>query len=129
MTLNQPPILPRDANQLLLDIEGCTTSISFVKDTLYPFSIENLESFVNALSPTDYDALANALRADLTKAQAEEIDTTDCTAIVKYMVRNDMKVASLKDLQGRIWKDGYEKGVLKGDVFPDFVPMLQWATS
>lgn len=129
LTLNQSPILPRDANHLLLDIEGCTTSISFVKDTLYPFSIENLKSFVNALSPTDYDALANALRADLTKAQAEEIDTTDCTAIVKYMVRNDMKVASLKDLQGRIWKDGYEKGVLKGDVFPDFLPMLQWATS
>jgi methylthioribulose 1-phosphate dehydratase/enolase-phosphatase E1 len=127
---NPTPILPRDAKHLLLDIEGCTTSISFVKDALFPFVLERLDAFVDALDPTEFNALAESLRADLTPAQVPEInDTKDCASMVRYMVKNDLKVASLKALQGRIWKDGYERGDLKGHVFSDLLPMLQWMTS
>ena len=36
----------------------------------------------------------------------------------------DRKSTALKALQGRIWKDGYESGALRGDVYPDVAPAL-----
>jgi enolase-phosphatase E1 len=32
----------------------------------------------------------------------------------------------LKSLQGKIWKSGYTSGELKGHVYEDFKPMLDW---
>lgn len=127
---NSTPILPRDAKHLLLDIEGCSTSISFVKDVLFPFVLDRLDNVLDCLNPTEYNSLADSLRADLTPAQAVQVkDTCNCALMVEYMVKNDLKVASLKALQGKIWKDGYERGDLKGHVFSDLVPMLQWMKS
>ena len=42
------------------------------------------------------------------------------------MVQQDLKLKSLKALQGQLWKSGYEKGTLKGHVYSDFVSMLHW---
>jgi 2,3-diketo-5-methylthio-1-phosphopentane phosphatase len=124
---NKISILPRDAKYLLLDIEGCTTSISFVKDTLFPFVLSNLDEYLGQLPPVEYNSLAEALRKDLTTEQLDSIsDTTDCVALVKFMVKNDLKVASLKTMQGQMWRTGYELGDINGHVFPDIVPMLQW---
>jgi methylthioribulose 1-phosphate dehydratase/enolase-phosphatase E1 len=127
---NTTPILPRDGKHLLLDIEGCTTSISFVKDTLFPFVLEHLDEYVNALPPTEYNSLAEALTDDLTEEQkAQVVDTDDCSCMVRYMVQHDLKLASLKALQGQMWKAGYEKGDLKGHVYADFVSVLHWMQS
>jgi len=41
------PLLPRDAKHLLLDIEGTTTSIAFVKDTLFPYVLTHLDDHVH----------------------------------------------------------------------------------
>ncbi len=127
LAANTVPILPRDGKYLLLDIEGCTTSISFVKDTLFPYVLSNLDSYLRQLPPVDYNSLGEALRKDLTIEQQQQItDIHDCASVVKYMVENDLKVASLKAMQGRMWRSGYEKGDLKGHVYADFVSMLQW---
>jgi enolase-phosphatase E1 len=37
----------------------------------------------------------------------------------------DRKSTQLKELQGRIWEDGYRRGELVGEVFPDVGPALQ----
>ena len=37
----------------------------------------------------------------------------------------DSKTAPLKQLQGRIWDDGYARGELKGEVFPDVRPAFE----
>lgn len=128
LAANTVPILPRDAKHLLLDIEGCTTAISFVKDTLFPFVLEHLDNYLDSLAPTEYNALAQALAADLTLEQKElpEVNVTDCSSIVRYMVKNDLKLPALKAMQGQMWKSGYEKGDLHGHVYDDVVPMLQW---
>jgi 2,3-diketo-5-methylthio-1-phosphopentane phosphatase len=127
LAANPTPILPRDAKHLLLDIEGCTTSISFVKETLFPFVLEKIDAYVNALPPTEYNEVLEALKGDLKEEDKTKIsDINDCSCIVRYMVQNDMKVASLKSLQGQMWKSGYEKGDLKGHVFAEFVPFLHW---
>ena len=127
---NKVPILPRDGKILLLDIEGCTTSISFVKDTLFPYVLSHLEEYLSRLEPVEYNSLAEVLRDDLPEGEIEQIeDTSDCAAIVRHMVKKDLKVASLKTMQGQMWRTGYEKGDIKGHVYPDFVPMVQWMQS
>jgi methylthioribulose 1-phosphate dehydratase / enolase-phosphatase E1 len=136
---NKVPILPRDSKVLLLDIEGCTTSISFVKDTLFPYVLKHVEEYTKSLSSSEYEALATALSDDLNSHEPaqellaclqkfDKLDSLikDCHAMVKLMVEQDYKLPSLKSMQGKIWKRGYETGTLKGHVYSDFVPMLQW---
>lgn len=131
MLSNTIPLLPRDYKYLLLDIEGCTTAISFVKDVLFPYVIEHAESYISKnLTAEEQDTLSKSLSADLTPEQLEAVGASSGPAdIVKYMVRNDLKVASLKSLQGKMWKDGYQNGTLKGHVYEDFIPMLDWMKS
>jgi 2,3-diketo-5-methylthio-1-phosphopentane phosphatase len=126
---NTVPILPRDGKHLLLDIEGCTTAISFVKDTLFPYILEHLDVYLNALQPTEYTSLVEQLSRDLTSEQKAEVDINDCASMIRFMVKNDLKLASLKGLQGQMWTSGYERGDLKGHVYSDVVHMLQWMQS
>jgi 2,3-diketo-5-methylthio-1-phosphopentane phosphatase len=127
---NKIPLLPRDYKYLLLDIEGCTTAISFVKDVLFPYVIEHVEEYIaKHLTFDEQETLSKALTADLNPEQTKEVggdSSSSPAAMVKYMVQNDLKVASLKSLQGKMWKDGYKNGTLKGHVYQDFVPMLEW---
>ena len=80
---------------LLLDIEGTTTPIAFVTDTLFPYARARLASF-----------LSGEGRANETAAFLAEMD-------------RDSKSTELKALQGRIWEDGYRSGELTGTVFED----------
>ncbi|CAI5971937.1 unnamed protein product [Closterium sp. NIES-65] len=46
---------------------------------------------------------------------------------VAAMIAADRKVTALKQLQGHIWRGGYEKGELKGEFFSDVLTALtQW---
>ena len=80
---------------LLLDIEGTTTPVAFVTETLFPYARERLASF-----------LAREGRAHEIAAFLAEMD-------------RDSKSTELKALQGRIWEDGYRTGELTGTVFDD----------
>lgn len=127
LSSNQIPILPRDAKHLLLDIEGCTTSISFVLDTLFPFASKNVGAYVEYLNSSEKEVLLESLKSDLTEAQLAAVeDTSSIVSIVQAAIKKDLKLASLKALQGRIWKLGYEKKQLKGHVYEDLLPALQW---
>ena len=131
---NLIPILPRDAKVLLLDVEGCTTSISFVKDQLFPYVLDHLDHYVDSTLKADdaeYQGTCQALTADL-QSLGEAIPE-DHAQDVKWMVRKlmerDVKVPGLKALQGQMWKIGYERGTLHGHVYSDVLPMLQWMKS
>jgi len=80
---------------LLLDIEGTTTPIAFVTDTLFPYARARLAAF-----------LAREGRAGEAPAFLAEMD-------------RDSKSTELKALQGRIWEDGYRSGELTGTVYDD----------
>jgi enolase-phosphatase E1 len=43
---------------------------------------------------------------------------------VEWAMDRDRKSTALKELQGLIWADGYSRGELKGEVFPDVAPAL-----
>ena len=125
------PIVPRDSKVLLLDIEGTTTSISFVKDVLFPFVLKNLESYVDKMSEEDKQKTLAELVADVDALDANHAIKTmsferTIVGIVRALMSLDVKATGLKSLQGKMWKSGYASGELVGHIYPDFLPMLDW---
>lgn len=142
MTPKSIPLLPRHSKVLLLDIEGCTTAISFVKDVLFPYVLANLNTYVDSLSTFEVEQVFESLASDVkiikseeTRSQCNEWINETCEKklsikeIVKTLVKNDIKATGLKSLQGKMWKSGYASGELKGHVYPDFKPLLDWCSS
>ena len=140
-----PPLLPRDFKYLLLDIEGCTTSIAFVHDELFPYAREHVAAFAATLSAERRETYEVALRTDVCSLSPEmrgtvfpEISWADgpsleesaalltLEACVAGLMSHDVKAPGLKSLQGDIWKDGYASGALKGHVYADTVAALRW---
>jgi enolase-phosphatase E1 len=86
---------------ILTDIEGTTSSLSFVHDTLFPYARARLPDYV-AKHGGDLSQLLAWMDADA-------------------------KVTELKDIQGRIWAQGYAAGELTGHVYADAAEALrQW---
>lgn len=115
------PILnPVDA--VLTDIEGTTTSISFVHDTLFPYAKEHVREYVLAHEndPTVQKILKEVEEvAQVTSDQV--IDT-----LLAWM-QQDKKITPLKALQGLMWEDGYRTGAFQGHVYDDaFQQMSHW---
>jgi enolase-phosphatase E1 len=106
---------------VLLDIEGTTTSIAFVKDRLFPFAAEALEGFLAAHgeAPSVREILAEVQRAEPGQPPA---------ATLRGWMAADAKVTPLKALQGLIWHQGYADGRLQGHLWPDVAACLRgWA--
>jgi enolase-phosphatase E1 len=117
---------------VLLDIEGTTTPIAFVTQVLFPHARTHLRSHLerHARSPA-YETLfaafreehaADSLRGEPVPSWADEPESARVMAVAAYaewLMDRDRKSPPLKDLQGRIWDDGYRRGELAGEVFPD----------
>jgi enolase-phosphatase E1 len=109
---------------ILTDIEGTTTSLSFVKDVLFPYARERLAAFIrqhaqDAAVYRELNAVRHLIGKDLSDAQVIE-------QLLRW-IDEDKKITPLKSLQGMIWEDGYRKGDLKGHVYEDAVRRLrQW---
>jgi enolase-phosphatase E1 len=114
--------------RVLLDIEGTTTAISFVYDALFPYAARRLPSFVreNWHEP----AVAKAAQTVLADAIPEELALAEVDAVVAILQRQmaaDIKATGLKQLQGLVWREGYESGQVKGHVYADVpVALRRW---
>jgi enolase-phosphatase E1 len=104
---------------ILLDIEGTTSSISFVADILFPYARRHLPSFIAAhgTAPTVKQALADTQTLAGTDA--------DAVATLLQWIDDDVKAPPLKLLQGLIWAKGYENGELKGHIYDDALDALR----
>jgi len=107
---------------VLTDIEGTTSSISFVKDVLFPFARERLAGFVAAQG--DDEAVREALAEARTIAGQPDLDTEATIALLQSWIDEDRKAKPLKALQGMIWADGYHSGQLRGDLYADAADCL-----
>lgn len=120
---------------ILLDIEGTITSISFVKDTLFPYVTTVLEDYVNkhwrdSSFQDDLELLRLQAAKDSNLAGFVPIEIGDnlkqsIINNVLWQMESDRKTTALKQLQGHIWKDGYESGLLKGHLYEDVLPVLK----
>ena len=110
---------------IVTDIEGTTSSISFVHDVLFPYAAEKMPQFVRAHRGEP------AVEAILSEVAAlSGVDAADSDALVEHLltwIAEDRKLTPLKALQGLIWQAGYERGDYRAHVYPDAVIALrQW---
>jgi len=111
---------------ILLDIEGTTTDIDFVHKVLFPYSAERLAGFVAQYA--DAPDVQEALQSVQATVQAEENRQVDRAGAVETLlrwIREDRKHTALKQLQGLIWKAGFEQGDYQGHVYPDVPVALE----
>ncbi|MEO1334708.1 MAG: acireductone synthase [Myxococcota bacterium] len=108
------------AKVILTDIEGTTSSIAFVKETLFPYARARIGAFVRAHAdvPEVADHLV-ATRGD------DALDLDGVVHRLETWIDDDKKATPLKALQGLIWRDGYLQGDYQGHVYADAVAGLR----
>ena len=120
---------------ILLDIEGTTTPIDFVFQTLFPYARRRLGGFLQAHAAepevrADIEGLRAQHRTDtaenlhpppwLDRSSALEMESARAYGL--WLMEHDSKCSPLKSLQGKIWQEGYARGELHGQVYPDVPP-------
>ena len=137
---------PSTIHQVLLDIEGTTCPVQFVSEVLFPYAQAKLLPFLTSHRSEDpirqlLQEVADALLADPSpeavalRAAAPAADhqgsfglTTLCSYL-DWLIQTDRKITPLKDLQGRIWDEGYHQGDLIAPLFADVPKALKrWHT-
>ena len=93
---------------ILTDIEGTTSSIAFVTETLFPYARARMANYVAGHPETVVD-----------------VPGDDPVATLLGWMDVDAKETPLKTLQGLIWAEGYADGTLQGHVYPDAVAGLR----
>jgi enolase-phosphatase E1 len=97
--------MTQNPKAILLDIEGTTSSISFVADELFPYARRHLPAFIASHSEEIAPILA-------------EVPGDPVTTLTQW-IDEDRKATPLKTIQGMIWAQGYATGELRGHVYPD----------
>ena len=109
------------AAAVLIDIEGTTTPVAFVREVLFPFARARLPAWLEA------NAGRPEVAALLSDVQRHAHGQEPLAALLGWMDR-DSTIMPLKTLQGMIWHDGYAAGDLRGDIYPDVPPCLhRWS--
>jgi len=107
---------------ILTDIEGTTTSISFVFDVLFPYARRHIAGFVR--SNLDNPAVQRELDA-INREVGQPLSTQQAIGQLLDWIDQDRKATPLKSLQGMIWKQGYADRQFTGHVYPDAVEHLR----
>jgi enolase-phosphatase E1 len=110
---------------ILTDIEGTTSSISFVKEVLFPYARRELPNYVreHAHDPKVRHWL------DLVQLELGNEIFSDEHLIETLLnwIDSDRKHTALKALQGMIWVTGYRDGDYAAHIYHDASKMLkQW---
>jgi enolase-phosphatase E1 len=108
---------------IVTDIEGTTSSLSFVKDVLFPYARARMAAFVREHAP-DPDV---ALQLEAVRREADDPALTQDEVIEQLIawIDQDRKITPLKALQGMIWEEGYRRGDFQGHVYPDAARALR----
>ncbi|EQA38664.1 2,3-diketo-5-methylthio-1-phosphopentane phosphatase [Leptospira inadai serovar Lyme str. 10] len=116
-----------DANVFLFDIEGTTTPIEFVHKILFPYSTRNFLTFFQSvpLGKKLLDELFVASKQESEFGKVLDSRPESLADFCAFLVSKDRKLGALKEIQGRIWKQGYETGELKSTIFPDVPKFLR----
>ncbi|MCW7502842.1 acireductone synthase [Leptospira paudalimensis] len=132
----------------LLDIEGTTAPIAFVHEILFPYAKKHIHSFLKTyqfseekwkeiLAEYEKDLSANdplfvqKLSMDPSRSQnfpnenTKQLSKDLVPSYFEYLIEKDRKFGPLKEVQGKIWKEGYESGEIKSTVYEDVPKFLK----
>ena len=120
-------------SHILLDIEGTTCPVSFVTETLFPYAQSALKDFLERHKDDasisrlinnaedewmqDQDEESTTLRQQSEKMQQAKYLRVE--AYLQLLIAFDKKSTTLKDIQGKIWKEGYTTGKISSELFED----------
>lgn len=107
---------------ILTDIEGTTSSLSFVKDVLFPYARERMAEFVRQHAQ---DAAVRKELEEVRRLSGKNLSDLEAIEQLIRWIDEDKKITPLKSLQGMIWEDGYKKGDFKGHMYEDAVRHLK----
>lgn len=107
---------------IVTDIEGTTSSISFVHEVLFPYARDHIRTFVfhNAEGPAapHIEEVRRALGCP--GLSLDEV----ADQLIRW-IDEDQKITPLKALQGMVWEEGFRNGDFKGHVYADAVDCLR----
>ena len=101
---------------VLTDIEGTTSSIDFVHQTLFPYAKKRVRAYVREHAA---DTAVQQVLHDVEAVEHRELSLDEAADVLERWIAEDRKVTPLKTLQGMIWGEGYAAGELKGHVYGD----------
>ena len=108
---------------ILTDIEGTTSSISFVKNVLFPYARAALPGFV--ATHGQQPAVRRWLDAVATEIAASTCDDAVIVETLQGWIDADRKHTALKALQGMIWEAGYRNGDYTAHLYPEVADVLR----
>lgn len=136
------PAIKSQVRIILLDIEGTTTPVDFVYQTLFPYASRKLESYLREhFYEPEIISLIQGLETQhrIHERQAMQPPAWDdrpdddesrlhsAVAYSQWLMAKDRKCTVLKSLQGKIWQEGYTSGELHGLVYADVPPaFVRW---
>jgi enolase-phosphatase E1 len=101
---------------IVTDIEGTTSSLSFVKDVLFPYARAHIAEFVRNHAE---DPQVRQLLGDVAREAGRDLNAGQAVEQLIEWIDQDKKITPLKALQGLIWEDGYRKGAFMGHIYED----------
>lgn len=107
---------------IVTDIEGTTTSLSFVKDVLFPYARSHLADFVRSHAD---ESPVNSLLEEACQIVGTALNTEQLITQLINWIDEDKKVTPLKSLQGLIWETGYSQGDFAGHLYSDAAENLK----
>jgi enolase-phosphatase E1 len=109
---------------IVTDIEGTTSSISFVHDVLFPYAKARIREFLR--SHADDPRVLPHL-AEVRQLSMQELDLDGVIRQLISWIDQDKKVTPLKALQGLIWEQGYADGDFHGHIYADaYEKLVLW---
>ena len=108
---------------IVTDIEGTTSSISFVRDVLFPYARKRLPAFIETHG--DRPEVQHWLHEAAREAGLVEASRQDIIELLLQWIDEDRKSTALKALQGMIWKEGYEAGDYRAHLYPEVAARLR----
>jgi enolase-phosphatase E1 len=121
---------------VLLDIEGTTCPVSFVGEVLFPYAKQQLPVFladqaenqiVQELLIQVFEAWDNDtdIEAAALRQRYCQKDSKAAVSYLGWLIEKDRKFTPLKELQGLIWRQGYDQGLLKAPLYADVPEALE----
>ena len=107
---------------ILTDIEGTTSSLSFVKDVLFPYSREHMAEFVRVRAG---DPEVASLLDEVRSEAGAPLSVDEAVETLLRWIAEDRKATPLKALQGMIWEEGYRRGDFRGHIYEDAARKLR----
>lgn len=125
-------MIPIQCDCIVLDIEGTTSSVSFVYDKMFPFVRENLSEFLSSnwndreLGQAIEQIAVDAKLENWPDSNLSDLDQQKAVATeVLRQMDGDIKATGLKMVQGQIWKSGFDSSELQAHIYDDVKPAIE----